>query len=143
MAYTLSWSDAEQTILLVLTTGHVTWEEYHAKYDDALKVVLSAGHRVDVVMDSEVSLPPGNPLPHFSKLISEWNEVKALGMIVVVSHTRMTGFIQATAGIASKVLNIPVTGRVIFVTSMEEALRKIYADRVAKDNFAGALITHG
>ena len=132
MPYMLNWYDDAQTILHVTADGSVTWDEYHAVYDRALERVKASPHRVDVIADPENRMPPGNPLPHFSTLISKWGTVRTFGNLYEVRNSRLNGFIQSAAGIAGMLTRTPVTDRVLFVTTLDEALTKIADDRDEK-----------
>lgn len=129
MPYHLNWYDDAQTILHVTADGSVTWDEYHAVYDEALERVKASPHRVDVIADTENRMPPGNPLPHFSRLISSWNGVRTFGNLYVVRNSRLNGFVQSAAGIAGKLSRVPIAERVLFVTTLDEALNKIRDSR--------------
>lgn len=132
MPHTISWFDEEKTVLLVLTEGKSTWEQYHAKYDDALKVVKSVNYRVDVIMDSRGGLPPGNPIPHLRAIITEWNTADNLGIVVVLGRSRMFGFVQTAANAAGRLVNVVTPGQLIFVHSLDDAMQFIEADRREK-----------
>lgn len=129
MPYKLNWYDSEHSILHVTAEGTVTWVEYHAVYDEALELIRASSHRVDVISDPGNRMPPGNPLPHFSKLISQWSAVSTFGNLYVVRNSRLNGFIQGAAGIAGRMTNTPITERVLFVATLDEALNRIEANR--------------
>ena len=132
MPHTISWFDAEKTVLLVLTEGKNTWEEYHAKYNDALDVVKSVDYRVDVIMDSRNGIPPGNPIPHLRTIIAEWDTADNLGIVVVLGRSRMLGFVQTAANAAGRLVNVITPGQLIFVNSLDAAMPLIKADRIEK-----------
>ena len=129
MPYHLNWYDDAKTILHITADGNVTWAEYHAVYNDALTLVKASAHRVDVIADPENRMPPGNPLPHFSQIISKWNGVRNFGNLYVVRNSRLNGFIQSAAGIAGTLTKTPIAERVYFVTTMDGALSKIRVSR--------------
>ena len=125
MPYRLNWYDDEHSILHITADGTVTWDEYHAVYDEARLLVMASPHFVDLIADPENRMPPGNPLPHFSQLIAKWTGVANFGNLYVVRNSRLNGFIQGAAGIAGKMTRTPITERVLFVTTLDEALNRI------------------
>jgi hypothetical protein len=136
MPHTISWFDEAKTVLLVLTEGKSTWEQYHAKYDDALQIVKTVDYRVDVIMDSRGGLPPGNPIPHLRAIIAEWDTAQNLGVVVVLGRYRMHGFVQTAANIAGRLVGVITPGQLFFVNSLDDAMPIIEADRVAKQGMS-------
>jgi hypothetical protein len=132
MPHTISWFDEDKTVLLVLTEGKSTWEQYHAKYEDALQVVKSVDYRVDVIMDSRSGLPPGNPIPHLRSIIADWDTAENLGIVVVLGRYRMLGFVQTAANAAGRLVGVVTPGQLIFVNSLDDAMPVIEADRIEK-----------
>ena len=132
MPHTISWFDEDKTVLLVLTEGKSTWEQYHAKYKDALQVVKSVDYRVDVIMDSRNGIPPGNPIPHLRSIIADWDTAENLGIVVVLGRYRMLGFVQTAANAAGRLVGVVTPGQLIFVNSLDDAMPVIEADRVEK-----------
>jgi hypothetical protein len=47
----------------------------------------------------------------------------------VVRNSRLNGFVQSAAGIAGKLTRVPIAERVLFVTTLDEALTKLGDDR--------------
>jgi hypothetical protein len=129
MPYYVNWYDDEHSILRITADGVVTWDEYHAVYDEARLLVTASPRRVDVIADPENRMPPGNPLPHFGQLISKWSGVKNFGNLYVVRNSRLNGFIQSAAGIAGMMTRTPIAERVVFVATLGEALNQIRDDR--------------
>lgn len=136
MPHTISWFDEAKTVLLVLTEGKSTWEQYHAKYDDALQIVKTVDYRVDVIMDSRGGLPPGNPIPHLRAIIAEWDTAQNLGVVVVLGRYRMHGFVQTAANIAGRLVGVITPGQLFFVNSLDDAMPIIEADRVTKQGMS-------
>lgn len=136
MPHKISWFDEEETILLVLTEGKSTWEQYHAKYDDALQIVKSVDYRVDVIMDSRGGLPPGNPIQHLRSIIAEWDTAENLGVVVVLGRYRMHGFVQTAANVAGRLVGVVTPGQLIFVNTLDDALPVIEADRKEKQGLS-------
>lgn len=129
MPYQLNWYDAEQTVLHLTAEGNVTWEQFHAIYGEVLTTVRTTPYRVDVVINSAKQMPPGNPLPHYSELMSNWTGAEQPGLFVMVRNDQMNSFIQGMVSIASKITRVEIGERLRFVGSIEEGLEKIYADR--------------
>ena len=122
MAYRVNWHDAERTILHVVTEGKTSWEEYHAKYDEALALVRAAGTRIDIIMVADDGPPPGNPLPHQRTLIAQWNGVENLGLVMMVSTNRIKSFVRTTADIAGRMEGSSLIDRVAFVDTVADAM---------------------
>lgn len=141
MPYKLTWYDDEKTILYVLSEGKVTWEEYHERYDAALKAVTAERHRIDIVMVANDGLPPGNPVPHQRTLIAKWNGVDNLGLVMMVSTNRIKSFVRTTADIAGRMEGSSLMDRVIFVETLAEAIATIEADRANRSNTNGNTIS--
>lgn len=133
MPYTTSWIDDEQTILMISADGLITWEAYHAINDQALAEVSAMPHRVDVIFNSKVGLPPGNPLPHFRDVFAKWRAISNLGMIFAVEASRTKGFIKASTDITGRLMGDNLPGNGTFVATLEEAIAQIKADRAEKD----------
>jgi hypothetical protein len=131
MPYKLTWYDAEKTILHILSEGKITWDEYHERYAEALKVVKAEKNRIDIVMVSNDGMPPGNPVPHQRKLIAQWNGVENLGLVMMVSTNRIRGFVRTTTDIASRMESSSLIDRVIFVDTVAEAIAAIEANRAS------------
>lgn len=139
MPHTIKWYDDEQTIIHFTAVGNVTWDEYHAVYDNVLERIKASPHIVDVIADpgtastSSNSLPPGNPLPHFSRIINTYNAVETVGNLYVIREGRLNGFVQSAASIAGSMMGVPVARRVKFVNTFDEAVARIKADREERD----------
>lgn len=133
MPYITSWIDNEQTILMISADGRITWEEYHAINDRALAQTSALPHRVDVIFNSKVGVPPGNPLPHFREVFKKWSETPNLGMIFAVEASRTREFIKATTDITGRLMGVSLPGNGKFVATVEEAVAQINADRAEKD----------
>ena len=138
MPHTINWHDAAQTTIHFTAVGNVTWDEYIAVYDNALELIKASDHTVDVIADpgptstSGNSLPPGNPLAHFSRIITAYNAVETFGNLYVIREGRLNSFVQSAAGIAGRMMGVPLAGRVQFVNSFDEAIARIRADREAR-----------
>src|SRR5690606_32425550 len=115
-----------------LTEGKSTWEQYHAKYGDALQIVKSVDYRVDVIMDSRNGVPPGNPIPHLREIIAHWDTAENLGLVVVLGRYRMLGFVQTAANVAGRLVGVVTPGQLIFVNALDDAMPVIEADRIEK-----------
>ena len=133
MPYATSWIDDEQTILMISADDLITWDEYHAINDQALAEASAMPHRVDVIFNSKVGLPPGNPLPHFRDVFAKWKELSNLGMIFAVEASRTRSFIKASTDIAGRLMGDSLPGNGTFVATLDEAVAQIKADRAEKD----------
>lgn len=129
MPYTVEWYDEARTILLVSAIAPITWEEFHAVNDRTLEETKHCAGRVDVIIESRVGVPPGNPLPHFRIGLAKWKEAENIKMIAAVSASRMRGFIQASADIAGKLMGVAIAERVKTVETVEQAAAVIMKDR--------------
>ena len=140
MPYKLTWYDTKKTILHVLSEGKVTWDEYHERYAEALKIVKAEKHRIDVIMVANGGLPADNPVPHQRALIAQWNGVENLGLVMMVSTNRIKTFVRTTADIASRMESSSLIDRIIFVETLAEALAAIDADRANSRDMGGNTI---
>ena len=133
MPYALRWLDDEQTVLMITADGRVIWDEYHAINDEARRIIAALPHRVDLIIQSNVGLPTGSPLPHFREQFSKWDAAPNLGLVVVVDTNRIGAFIKASVDIAIRLLgfNLPDSGT--FAATLDDAIAYIKADRAEKD----------
>jgi hypothetical protein len=97
---------------------------------------MANDRRIDLIIESKVGVPAGNPLPHFRKVIERWNGVSNLHLIVVVNSSRMNGFVKAAAEIASKLLRMSMPNYVKTVETIDQALALIAEDRRVKSGAA-------
>ena len=134
MPYALRWLDDEQSILLISADDRVTWDEYHAINEDALRKVAALPHRVDLILHSKAGLPDGSPLPHFRKVFPKWDAVPNRGLIVVIESSRMSSFIKASVEIAVRLLGFALTDSGTFAATLADAIAYIKADREEKDS---------
>lgn len=132
MPYTVSWIDSEQTILMISADGKITWDEYHAINEQALAQISALPHRVDIIFNSKVGLPPGNPLPHFREVFTKWKATSNLGMILAVESSRMRSFIRASADITGRLMGFSMPDNAAFAATLDEAIVIIEADRAKK-----------
>ena len=132
MSFTINWHDPEHSILHVITDGTQTWADYHEKYDKALEAVEAASHRVDVIMEARSGIPAGNPLPHLAQINEQWDGVPMLGLIIAISARRIQRFTETAVDIAAMISGVQTSEFIVFVDSMEEALKTINADRLEK-----------
>lgn len=129
MPFDVSWYDDAHTILRIRVYGQPTWEEYHAAMDTVAAHVAASPHRVDMVMDDEVGMPRGNPMPHlkaaFDKLIIYPN----LGMSMAASASNIALFPALMMETAGRLYGVDMRRYGRFVKSMDEAVAVIMADR--------------
>lgn len=133
MPYATSWLDAEQSIMLVSADGRITWDEYHQINKEAQALIASLPYRVDTIFVSKVGVPPGNPLPHFREVFQSWGTLPNLGLIMAVETDRTRSFIKAAVEIAGRLMGYTMPVNTAFVSSIDEALGRIKADREQKD----------
>lgn len=129
MPYAVSWLNDQQDIMIISADGRITWDEYHAINDDALKQIAAMPHRVDLIFNSKVGLPPGNPLPHFRQVFVKWKGVPNLAMILAVEASRTSSFIRASADIAGRLMGFSMPENAAFAPTLNEAIDIINANR--------------
>jgi hypothetical protein len=118
---------------MISADGLITWGEYHAINDQALAQTSARPHRVDVIFNSKVGLPPGNPLPHFREVFAKWSALSNLGMVFAVEASRTRSFIKASTDITGRLMGDNLPGNGSFVATLDEAIAQIKADRENKD----------
>lgn len=129
MPYALNWLDDGQTMLVISADGQITWAEYHAINEEALRRIAVSPHRVDLIFNSKPGLPPGSPLPHFRAMIAKWVATPNLGVIVGIEASRMSSYIRASVEIAGQLMGYSMPERGTFVATLNEAVAYIKARR--------------
>ena len=133
MPYDISWLDDQESIMLISAEGRITWDEYHTVNDQAQALIKTLPYRVDTIFVSKVGVPPGNPLPHFREVFQSWGALPNLGLIMAVETDRTRSFIKAAVEIAGRLMGYTMPVNTAFVSSIDEALGRIKADREQKD----------
>jgi hypothetical protein len=132
MPYEFRWFDAEHTIIQMENYGKVTWDQWHTTIDKIVEEIKSTPQRVDIIIYDTVGMPKGNPFPHLNATHSKLDTNPNMGLIITVSSRRVASFVEMII----EVIRRGSTNRKIynagFVTTMDEALRRIKASR-AKD----------
>src|SRR5690606_17152010 len=119
MPYTTSWLDDEQSILMIAADGLITWDQYHEINAQALAQASAMPHRVDLIFNSKVGLPPGNPLPHFREVFAKWRALSNLGMICAVEASRTKSFVKASTEITGRLMGDNLPGNGTFVATLD------------------------
>lgn len=132
MPYEVSWLNEEKDMLMISADGRITWDEYHATNDHALALISEQPHRVDLIFNSKVGLPPGNPLPHFRQAFDKWKAIPNLVMILAVESSRTRSFIKASAEIAGRLLGVTMPENAAFAATLDEAVAIIRKNREQK-----------
>jgi hypothetical protein len=112
MAMDVTWSNAEKTLMGVRIHGDVSWDQYHDMCKEALELLQSVPHRVDIIFTAEVDVPSGNPLPHFKRASVLLQSVGNLGYCISVVPINIPlarvfmSLIYRAYGISSKFQNV-------------------------------------
>jgi hypothetical protein len=127
MAFTISWFDDAETILLYKPTEPLTWDEIENGVRQGQAMVKGKPHTVDMVyqLNAYLQVPAGNPLTHF-QAVSQTNPANA-GMIVIVAAPTL---IQTFARITSSMMGDNDTLR--FVDRLDEAALVIMEARARR-----------
>ena len=129
MPYEFRWFDAEHTIIQMENYGKVTWDQWHTTIDKIVEEIKSTPQRIDIIIYDTVGMPKGNPFPHLNATHSKLDTNPNMGLIITVSSRRISNF----AEMIIEVIRRRSANRKIynggFVTTMDEALRRIKASR--------------
>ncbi|HEX2619238.1 MAG TPA: hypothetical protein VHL11_03795 [Phototrophicaceae bacterium] len=65
----VDWDNQEHTAIRTELSGKWTWEEYHTAIDQAVSLMKSVQHPVDMInmMQPDAVEPGGNPIPHIQR----------------------------------------------------------------------------
>jgi len=85
MAIGLMWSDETKTLLNVRIHGTVSWDQYHDMCNEAVMMLKSVPHRVDMIFMTEVDVPSENTLPHFKRASVLLQSASNLGYCISVA----------------------------------------------------------
>ncbi|MCB9461370.1 MAG: hypothetical protein H6670_17085 [Anaerolineaceae bacterium] len=134
MPYNFSWYDDEHSIIHVDIRGEVSWEAWHIAVGSICEMIPSVNHRVDLILDDKVGMPPGNPMPHMQASIKKLQMNKNMGLVVSVTSKRMSTFSKVIVDVASRLANSDLEDG-IFVETLDEALTVINMHRKEQPNF--------
>jgi hypothetical protein len=129
MPFDLSWYDEEHTILRILVHGRPTWDEYHAAMEKVEQELKAASHRIDMVLDDKVGMPPGNPMPHLKASLDKLIKYPNLGMSMAASERNIALFPALMMETAGRLYGVDMKRYGRFVRSMDEAAAVIQVDR--------------
>ena len=112
MAMDVVWSDEKKILLNVRIHGTVSWDQYHDMCNEAVMMLKSVPHRVDMIFVAEVDVPSGNPLPHFKRASVLLQSAHNLGYCISVVPLNIPlarvfmSLIYRAYGISSKFQNV-------------------------------------
>ncbi len=129
MPFDVTWYDEQHTIIRMLVHGRPTWDEYHIAIDQVVEKIKSTAHRVDLILDDRVGMPPGNPMPHLKAALDKASQHPNLGMSMTVSSRDIALFPSLMMETAGRLYGVDMKRYGRFVKSMDEALAIIHADR--------------
>ena len=129
MPFDVDWYDEAKSILKISVYGHPTWDEYHDAIDHVAKLVEAAPHRIDMILDDRVGMPPGNPMPHLKAAVDKLTAFPNFGMSMAVSTRNVALFPQLMMETASVLYHFDLKRYGRFFKTMEAALAVIQADR--------------
>lgn len=135
MPYEFHWDNPEHSIIRVDMVGQVSWEEFNILTDRVCDELAKATQRIDLIYNDKVGMPKGNPMPHLKSSSSRMNAYKSLGLIVSVSTRSVSSFTKMMIDIMMRAYKVDNSHNGGFVTTMDEALAIINADR-AKEKVA-------
>ena len=125
----LSWDDADQTLLLVESSGRWTWEEYHDALSSIAEMIRSANHRVDLITVSRADSvrPSGSAMPHYQSALRMLPENTGLHVIINTSTIA-----RSIVSIFLRLNRNRTSGMVVLAGSLEEARSLIQKDRAKR-----------
>ncbi len=129
MPFDVSWYDDAHTILRVRVHGKPTWDEYDTAMDIVSQRIAAVPHRVDMVLDDEVGMPRGNPMPHLKAALDKVAAHPNLGMSMAASANNVALFPSLMMETAGRLYGVDMKRYGRFVKSMDEAVAIIMADR--------------
>jgi hypothetical protein len=129
MAYDVNWHDENHTIIRMDIYGEPSWDGFHAAVDNVNKEFSTVSHRVDLIFNASIPMPPGNPMPHLKTAISKINGNANLGLIFSVTPQQLFPIIKSLIEITMRIYQIDTKHSGGFVNSLEEAMTIIEQDR--------------
>ena len=109
--------------------GHPTWDEYHEAVEKVAQELQAVSHRIDMILDDKVGMPPGNPMPHLKAAIDKLLAFPNFGMSMAVSTRNVALFPSLMMETASRLYRFDLKRYGRFLKTMDEALAVIQADR--------------
>lgn len=138
MPFDVSWYDHARSIIRVRVYGKPTWDEYDAAMEIVEQYVGSTPHRVDIIMDDEVGMPRGNPMPHLKAALTKITIHPNLGMSMAASANNIALFPSLMMETAGRLYGVDMRRFGRFFTSMDEAVAVIMDDRAKSESSADA-----
>jgi len=129
MPFDVKWYDEAHTIIQIIVHGHPTWDEYREAIDKVEQELKASSHRIDLVLDDKVGMPPGNPMPHLKTAIDKVTKYPHLGMSMTVSARNVALFPSLMMETAGRLYGLDLKRYGRFIKSMDEAIAIIQADR--------------
>ena len=138
MPYDLSWYDQEHSIIRLHIHGDVTWDAWEQAVDTICEMLPTVTHRVDLLFDDHVGMPPGNPMPYLQSSMKRFNQYQNMGLVVTSSEKRMSTFTRIMVNLASRFTQSGLDeGH--FVSSLEEGLFLIQDHRRENPEYANSM----
>lgn len=116
----------EGNILVIETSGKMTWEEFHDLIKTVEQEAAQYTTRFDLILVAGAPPPSGNPLPHFQRMHQTLKSLEHLGLAVNVSNN-INGFAKAMVTIILRLAG--AMKNVTFAASMDEAYTQIRKSR--------------
>jgi hypothetical protein len=91
MPISVTWDNAEQTVICLTFDGRWTWDDYHTAASEISAMLNSVNHRVDLIVDFRTSELPNNAVKQVeSGSALFWHPQAGFGVLVGVK-----GFIRS------------------------------------------------
>lgn len=129
MPFDVSWYDDAHSILRIRVYGKPTWDEYDAAMNIVSEHIAASPHRVDMILDDEVGMPRGNPMPHLKAALDKVAVHPNLGMSMAASARDISLFPSLMMETAGRLYGVDMKRYGRFVKSMDDAVAIIMADR--------------
>ncbi|MBI1280839.1 MAG: hypothetical protein GC179_22130 [Anaerolineaceae bacterium] len=129
MPYEYHWFDSDHTIIQMDIYGQVTWDQWHKTIDKIVEEIKHAPHRVDIIFRDTVGMPKGNPIPHLTATQKKLHAYPNTGLLITVSSRRISSFVEMIIDVMQRGSEDRKKHNGGFVTTMDEALSRIYASR--------------
>lgn len=126
MPASITWDDKSQTVLRYILTGTWTWAEFRLGVDEAVALINSVDHPVDVILDlrNSESLPLDNPFPTLKYMVSVVPpNASQTAFIIVGGQSLMVALVNSLQKI------YPTDNKIAFVPTVQAARKIIYAGR--------------
>jgi hypothetical protein len=95
MSVRIEWYDPENTIIYYEFTGHWTWEEFEAAYQQSLAMMKGVSDKVDFIVNmSHTDYVPPGALYHFKKIVEADHPMR--GTTIWVGVNALMGAISDT-----------------------------------------------